>query len=479
MIMAFGRKSPMAVAGQLAHRELDIAANSPGLSDAGTNRRHERDRRLLLTIGISGLARMLTIIVPLVTTPITLRYLGPERYGLWMTVTSFVGMLTFADLGMGNGLLTLLSNSHGRDDAAAIRRFISSAFCVLGLMAAMVTGALLAVGHLIPWGRLINTSSPELIAESRQVAFVCIVGFALSLPTSVVQRVQLALQDGFRSSLWQMAGNLASMALLVTAVHFRVGIALLVACVVMIPPLAATLNSWVYFGFERPEYRPGWSHIDRGAIRILLRMGALYLVLSVLTALSLSLDNVIVAHVMGIGAVAVFAIPARISAMLFAIINLINIPLWTATGEAFARKDFKWIRRTVARMILLSAGATFIFGVALVVIGPGAIQLWIGDSITVPRSLLSGFAFWSFVLAVAAPLFMVLNGAGMLVSQIRMFCVFVPISLGLKVLLATRFGTAGVPWGTGAAYAVIILPLLVVALRQIVPNEETIASRPL
>src|ERR1035437_6060231 len=80
-------------------------------------RSQERYRRAALTTVSSVLARAVAVGTSLITVRLTIRYLGVERYGLWMTITSVVSLLWFADLGMGNGLLNAIAEAHGRDDS--------------------------------------------------------------------------------------------------------------------------------------------------------------------------------------------------------------------------------------------------------------------------------------------------------------------------------------------------------------------------
>ena len=68
-------------------------------------RTNERHRRAALTALAAVLARSLSIATALITVPLTLHYLGTERYGMWMTMSSLVVLLSFADLGIGTGIL--------------------------------------------------------------------------------------------------------------------------------------------------------------------------------------------------------------------------------------------------------------------------------------------------------------------------------------------------------------------------------------
>ena len=60
-------------------------------------RSQERYRRAALTMLSSLAARSVSILTVLISVPLTLGYLGVERYGLWMTISSVIAMLVFAD----------------------------------------------------------------------------------------------------------------------------------------------------------------------------------------------------------------------------------------------------------------------------------------------------------------------------------------------------------------------------------------------
>src|SRR5438552_374368 len=66
----------------------------------------ERYRRIALTSATSILSKGVSLLTMLISVPLTVNYLGAERFGLWMTVSSLVTFLAFADFGIGNGLLT-------------------------------------------------------------------------------------------------------------------------------------------------------------------------------------------------------------------------------------------------------------------------------------------------------------------------------------------------------------------------------------
>ncbi len=101
------------------------------------SRAKERHRRLLLTTFASVGGWLVSLLTVLISVPMTANYLGSERYGLWAAIGAFVALLSFADLGIGSGLLNAITECHGRDDLDRARQYVSSVLAMLSAVAAL------------------------------------------------------------------------------------------------------------------------------------------------------------------------------------------------------------------------------------------------------------------------------------------------------------------------------------------------------
>src|SRR5438874_4896071 len=125
-------------------------------ASSAEGRSKERYRRAALSTFAAFGARGIQILTSIVTVPLTVHYLGLERYGMWMTISSTIAMFSFADLGIGNGLLNAIADAHGRGDRKAAATYVSSAFFALIALAA-IAGIGFAAGYpLVPWARVFN-----------------------------------------------------------------------------------------------------------------------------------------------------------------------------------------------------------------------------------------------------------------------------------------------------------------------------------
>lgn len=70
----------------------------------------DRTKQAKINVWVSFLIKGVSILVSLVLVPLTLSYLTPFDYGVWLTLNSILVWLDFFDVGLGNGLRNKLSN---------------------------------------------------------------------------------------------------------------------------------------------------------------------------------------------------------------------------------------------------------------------------------------------------------------------------------------------------------------------------------
>ena len=411
-------------------------------------RSQERYRRAALTTLASVMARAVTVFTSLLTVRLTIRYLGTERYGLWMSVTSVVAFLTFADLGIGNGLLNAISEARGRDDVDAVHRYVSSAFFVLLGIATLFLGGFACVYPFIPWPRVFNVSSPMAVHEAGPAVIVFLVCFLANIPLDVVQRVQTGHQEGYTTNFWMIVGNLTGLGCLLLVMHRNGGLPWLILAILG-GQILGVLGNWVQeFGFSRPELLPKWALWDTGAARKILNTGIMFFLLQICGAFTLPLDLIIITQVLGPDAVTQYAVPVRLFLLVATVANMFVLPLWPAYGEAFSRGDVKWVKTTLYHSLGYSVlvFGPVIFGLA--VFGKLIVRIWVGSQVHPSWMLLSGMAVYAVSLIFYNPISTFLSGINKMKFQVVVGLVQALTAAALKVIMAKAFGLPGVIWAS-------------------------------
>jgi len=221
--------------------------------------------------------------------------------------------------------------------------------------------------------------------------------------------------------------------------------------------------------------RPG--SVDRRFARALIQLGGQFFILSIVTSIALNADNLIIAHTLGLAAVTEYSVPAKLFTALGLIVTLVNLPLWPANGEALARGDLEWVRRTTRRMTLVSGTAILLPSALLIIGGNALISAWVGGALYASPLLLGSLAAWWLALATASPRFMVQNAAGLVRPQLVGWAVFLIVSLPLKWAAAREFGIAGVPLVGTVLYLVCVWPAANAGFRRAISSRSALASR--
>ena len=119
----------------------------------------------------------------------TLPYLGEERFGVWMTIASFVGMLIFLDLGVGNALTNHVAMVAADGNKAPLTRTVSGGLGLLFLIGLVSSIMLCLVFRSLPWESIIKVRNPLINAEIQQALFFFSILFGVSIFTSGVQKI--------------------------------------------------------------------------------------------------------------------------------------------------------------------------------------------------------------------------------------------------------------------------------------------------
>lgn len=407
------------------------------------NRSRERYRRIAATIGAGVLSKGVAAVVSLLTIPLTIGYLGTQRYGLWMTISSLISVLGFAEIGLSSSLLNVVSHGCGRADGVGVRRQVSSAF-VLYLSICLVMSLSVLLGYrLVPWARVFNVTDVTASSEAAPAVVVFILCYAFGLPAGVVQVVQAGLQEGFASNLWQAGGSMVTLVCLVLSTKAGLGLPWLVLVFTGAPVLVKFANTFVYFRRVHPELAPSVKLCDLATMRRLMSVGAGFLVLQIQFLQGVTIDTFLVSHGKGASAVSEYAVVARAFGIVSLVVSLVLTPFWAAYGEAFSRGDFAWLRIGLRRSLVFVGVFSMCGSAVLVVVGRQLVAFWSRQLITPSLALLVAFAVYTIANTAFFPSNYILMGTGNLKFTLISFGLMLPVSVLARHAALQFWGLAG------------------------------------
>lgn len=423
----------------------------------------------------AALSKLLSMALPVITVRWSLGYLGQDLYGLWGAVTSFFALFAFADLGLGNGLQTILSRAYGENDKLYQNKVIYNTYLLLSLIALLLIALFMVIYPFVDWAKIMNATNESTIAVVGPVILAIVIPKLLGVPLSLVQRVQLAYQEGYNSHLWQCVASLLNCVCIYFICRGQMGKVLLIAFSAALPIVIFVLNSAVYYYAKRDRWMLSCGLFDKAVIRKILAIGFRFLILSILTTIGLSMDTFIVANTVGLSDAATYSILYKITAFISVACMMICTPLWSANGEALARKDFAWVRKSTMRVTAISILIAVVASVVLLLFSRPIFKIWLGRELAYSSLCITGMCIMQVLLSGISASFMVLNAANVVIKQIAVFSIFTALTIGLKFWLAPIYGVDIIPWISVLCYAVVIIPAVLVWTRQVlsVPQLAT------
>ncbi len=419
-------------------------------ADLGTRGR-ERVRRVGLT-GIATLASQgVKIATGLVSIPMTARYLGPERFGLWLLLGSFLSWVSLVDLGLSNTLTTELARADGREDSASPPILVSSAVFPVLVIAASI---LLVFSMLYPWANwahLLNSTSAAASGEVGPALAVTAIIFSVRLPLGIIGRIYSAYQEGHRYQLWSGVGSTVAVAGLIGALVTHATLPVLLATFYGLGLVGDVFAAAETFALRRPWLIPRLRNFDLRVARSLLATGLMFWIAQVAVVLLLETDLLVVTRMFGVAAVAEYGVALR----LYGLVSLVQMAfassLWPAYAEALARRDLLWVKAIFTRSVVLGAAWAVLASAVILLLGNWAVRLLIGGETSPGIGLLAAMASTAILTAVAQSLAMLLNGLGEIRIQAWFGMGTGLLNVAVSVVLAKVLGLPGVALGTTVA----------------------------
>ena len=419
-----------------------------------------RRRRLLAIVQgvVTGLAnRFVGILISLISVPLSIGYLGPERFGVWVLIGSLLAWARMADLGIGNGLTNSLASAFGAERSDLARTHVSTAFAVLSAIALTLGAAVLFAWPWLDWPHLFGVHSALARAEVGPAIAVAVVIFLLGFPLSIIGATYMAVQDGKIANYWGMAGNVASFLALVAVTRTEGGLIWLVIAVSGTNLAVNAISGLWLFTRRRPEMAPRLGSVRRESAKGLLHIGGQFFLIQIMALIVFETDNLVIAHYLGADSVP----PYSLTYTLFGFTSIIQAILfkyvWVAYAEAIARRDIDWVRRIFAINLASSLGFTLATVVPLVFIARPFITVWAGAEMAPPGELLLWMAAWSMINAFCSPTACLLAAASRMSAQVVYSAAAAILNLALSVYLVQHWGIVGVIAATVISYAVFIV----------------------
>ncbi|HEV8270263.1 MAG TPA: oligosaccharide flippase family protein [Chitinophagaceae bacterium] len=314
------------------------------------NRGEGRSVQIKKNILISFLIKGLSVVINFLIVPITIGYVDQVRYGIWVTLTSIITWFAFFDFGMGNGLRNKLTTALAHMEYDKAQKYISTSYAVLTLMALSFFGLFCVFNPYINWGSVLNI--PTNVDENIHLVMLIVMGaFCLQFTLQLLNTILRSMQEPAKAELLTFFGQLMILVILVIIKNTVTGsLSVLVLALNVAPVAVLFAASLLLYNGKLRSIAPSFKKINFSYAKSILNIGGVFFLIQIGSLVLHQTDNIIITRIIGPEAVTKFNVTYKLYSVIIVAFLIIASPYWSAFTDAFAKKDYQWITKSVKRL---------------------------------------------------------------------------------------------------------------------------------
>lgn len=358
-----------------------------------------------------------TALVQLLLVPLTLSCLGVYENGVWLTIGSILLWIDNLDIGLGNGLRNKLAIYMARDDINKAREMVSSTFAMLVIII-IPSAILMIVGELFTDNYHLLNVDHSKVPQLDIIFLVTTILVCMTFVFKFLGNFYMGLQLPAINNLIGCLGN--TLILLGTFIVYKSGChsMLLIALVNTGAPLLVYLICYpITFAGRYKMLSPSLRFVTVSAIRELFSLGIKFFLLQIPAIILFFTSNILISHLFSPSMVTPYQIAHRYFTVTMTLFTIICVPYWTATTDAYERKDFSWIKKANKTLNKIMLFILVIIAV-MTILSESVYHIWIQEKAYIPFSITLISAVYQFVILLSMRYSFVLNGIGALHLQL-------------------------------------------------------------
>lgn len=395
---------------------------------------------------------IISTIIPLLYTPIMLRILGQEEYGLYSLSNSVISYLTLLNFGFGNAVIRFISKFRVEGDHEKIEGVTGLILSIYGIIAIVVciVGFGLTKGTGLFFGTGLTSSE---IQRLKILMIIMTVSTAISFPVSILSSVSIAYEKYVFRKMVDMVATIAT-PILNLAVLFMgyasVGLAMIGLIIQIIYGII-----FIWYCKKKLNVMPRFKNMPFYMLKEILGFSIYVFACSIIDMLYWATDKVLIGAVLGTVAVAVYNVGGTFTSMLQNMSSAISGVFGTRVNMmVFGNQPTEELSELLIRIGRLQYYIVSLILSGYIVFGQVFINVWAGKDYS--EAYIIGLLT---MIPLAVPLiqsiaFSVISAQNKLKFRTIVYAIIAILNVIGTILAMPKFGIIGAAACTAVAFVV-------------------------
>lgn len=405
----------------------------------------ERTKNIVKHIGWSTFYKIGSIIANFLLVPLTINYLDTENYGIWLTLSSFIGWFSFFDIGLGNGLRNKFAEAKSLGNYKEAQAYVSTAYFTIGSISLCLVSVFWGLSHFIDYVQLFNANK-SLQGELALLLPIIFAFFGLQLVVNLITSIYQADQNHSIQGKIQFLGQALSLLIIYLLTKTDQSSLLIFGSVFSALPVLI-LVGLNFFAFKTTfkSFKPKYILWKKESLKEITGLGFKFFVVQIAAMVLFSTDNFIISKLFGPEEVVPYNLAFKYFSIVTMAYTIVVTPYWSSFTAAYAKNDFEWIKKSVSNIQKLWLLIPVLL-IGMIYFSNSFYLFWVGYKVKVPLHLSVAMAFFVLLLTFNLIHVYFINGVGKIKLQLIMslFTMVINIPLGIYFGKYLGWGSTGV-----------------------------------
>lgn len=416
----------------------------PAILRRKLNNSNKRTIYILKNSIYSLIAKIISIFCSLAIIPLTINYVNPTQYGIWLTLSSMIGWVHFFDLGLSNGFRNKFAEAKAIGNITIARSYLTTTYFATAIIMSVVLIFMISANLFIDWASVLNVNK-DYNEELSRVFILVAVLLSINMCVNILGTLYSADQKNGIASLINALGQLFSLIIIIILTKTTEGnltnLALYLAGVPCFTWIIASIYAFNFSAYKK--YKPSFSLFKLKYIKDIMGLGGQFFIINLCLIVVFQLVNVVISRELGPSMVTEYNIASKYFNVIYMLVVILITPMWSAFTDAYTLKDYSWMINTIKKLdvffILICMSSLLMF-----LVSPYVYRLWLGDGMNVSFEVTLISVICMICQSYSTIYMYLINGIGYIRIQLLIYLFFVVITWPAMIYLSKLLGIVGI-----------------------------------
>jgi O-antigen/teichoic acid export membrane protein len=376
------------------------------------------------------------------TTPLILKYLNKEEYGLSTVIFQIIGYLSMFDFGLGSAVGRYLAATRGDDEEAqmAMNRVISTSFFSYGLLGVVVCFIGIGFSPFVP---AFFQMDARLSNVAINIVFTMSIFMGLDFPIRVFYSIFHAHQRQVLGNFTGFVVGILGLILPVVFLYFGYGLWSFAYSIIGCAVFSVTITFFLIRKYY-PKLRIKRGYFDKSLVTQLFGFGFFLFLNAIAVQIIFQTDRFYIGSLVSLSAVTVYYITAKLPEISRNLVFKITDNVYPAMVEIVAKEGDNKFKLIHHKLLLITVSCIMVAFWMIFILDYWFLKLWVGENFFAGTEILVLTLIIMVQHSVLHVSFVCLNGAGIVKGLSVVSLVEAVLNLGLSIWLGKLYGIKGI-----------------------------------